>query len=84
MYLNVAVLLSPRASEQGNVIGLVSVYMSSIVIERTKDLIYLKFVAKDFFPKIISSSAGENAGDSVKPLLFCSFCLVDEPFTRLF
>ena len=37
-----------------------------IVIERTRDLIYLKFVAKDFFPKIIiSSSAGENAGDSV-------------------
>ena len=35
------------------------------VIERTRDLIYLKFVAKDFFPKIISSSAGENAGDSV-------------------
>ena len=28
-------------------------------------LVYLKFVAKDFFPKIISSSAGENAGDSV-------------------
>ena len=59
--------LPARASEQGNVIGLVSVYMSSkkIVIERTRDLIYLKFVAKDFFPKIISSSAGENAGDSV-------------------
>ena len=56
-----------HASEQGNVIGLVSVIMSSqkIVIERTRDLIYLKFVAKDFFPKIISSSAGENAGDSV-------------------
>ena len=35
------------------------------VIERSRDLIYLKFVAKDFFPKIISSSAGENAGDSV-------------------
>ena len=35
------------------------------VIERTRGLIYLKLVAKDFFPKIISSSAGENAGDSV-------------------
>ena len=34
------------------------------VIERTRDLIYLKFVAKDFFPKIISPSAGENSGDS--------------------
>ena len=51
-----------RASEQGNVIGLVSVciyiyiYMSSkkIVIERTRDLIYLKFVATDFSPNIIS------------------------------
>ena len=36
-----------------------------IVIERTRDLIYLKLVPKDFFPKIISSSAGENSGDSV-------------------
>ena len=32
-------------------------------IERTRDLIYLKFVATDFFPKIISPSAGENSGD---------------------
>ena len=60
--------LPARASEQGNVIGLVSVYiyMSSkkIVIERTRDLIYLKFVATDFSPKIISPSAGENSGDS--------------------
>ena len=57
-----------RASEQGNVIGLVSVYTYSchqkkIVIELTRDLIYLKFVATDFFPKIISPSAGENSGD---------------------
>ena len=63
--------LSERASEQGNVIGLVSVYtyiyMSSkkIVIEQTRDLIYLKFVVTDFSPKIISPSAGENSGDSV-------------------
>ena len=60
--------LPVRASEQGNVIGSVRVYIlmctKKIVIERTRDLIYLKFVAKDFFPKIISSS-GENAGDSV-------------------
>ena len=39
-----------RASEQGNVIRLVSVYIctchqNKIVIERTNDLIYLKFVA---------------------------------------
>ena len=66
--LNSAVLLPARASEQGNVIGLVSVYIYSchqkkIVIERTRDLIYLKFVATDFFPKIISPSAGENSGD---------------------
>ena len=60
-----------RASEQGNVIGLVSVYIyniyschqKKIVIEQTRDLIYLKFVATDFSPKIISPSAGENSGD---------------------
>ena len=34
-----------------------------IVIERTRDLIYLKFVATDFFPKKIRPSAGENSGD---------------------
>ena len=62
--------LPARASEQGNVIGLVSVYIyirschqKKIVIERTRDLIYLKFVATHFFPKIISPSAGENSGD---------------------
>ena len=65
--------LPARASEQGNVIGLVSVYIyivyvhschqKKIVIERTRDLIYLKFVATDFFLKIISPSAGENSGD---------------------
>ena len=53
-------------------------------LKRTRDLIYLKFVVTDFFPKIISHSAGENSGDLAKPLLFCSFCLVNEPFTRSF
>ena len=67
-------LLPARASEQSNVIGLVSVYiyiyiyiyMSSkkIVLEQTRDLIYLKFVATDFSPKISSPSTGENSGDS--------------------
>ena len=38
-----------------------------IVIERTRDLIYLKFVAKDFSPKIISPSAGENSGTQRSP-----------------
>ena len=69
-------LLPARANEQGNVIGLVSVYIyiyihvyiyichqKKIVIERTRDLIYLKFVATDFSPKKISPSAGENSGD---------------------
>ena len=43
-----------------------SVYMYEIffLIERTRDLIYLKFVATDFFPKTISPSAGENSGNS--------------------
>ena len=59
--------LPARASKQGNVIALVSVYIyiyrQKIVIERTRDLIYLKFVATDFSPKIISPSAGENSVD---------------------
>ena len=62
------IYLSARASEQGNVIGLVSVYIyicvqKKFVIERTRDLIYLKFVATDFSPKITSPSTGENSGD---------------------
>ena len=59
------ILLPARASEQGNVIGLVSVYVYIVVIiiERNRDLIYRKFVATDFFQKIISPSAGENSGD---------------------
>ena len=57
-------LLPACASKQGNVIGSVRVYMyKKNVIERTRDLIYLKFVATDFFPKIISPSAGKNSGD---------------------
>ena len=66
-------LLPVRESKQGNVIGLVSVYVyiyicvcvqKKIVIERTRDLIYLKFVATDFSPKMISPSAGVNSSDS--------------------
>ena len=63
---SVLVLLPTRASEQGNVIGSVRIYIYMcvcIVIERTRNLIYLKFVATDFFPKIISPSAGENSSD---------------------
>ena len=61
--------LPARASEQGNVIGLVSMYIficvqKKIVIERTRNLIYLKFVMTDFYPKITSPSTGENSGDS--------------------
>ena len=44
-----------------------------IVIERTRDLIYLKFVATDFFPKIISPSAGENSGDLAVALAILEF-----------
>ena len=39
-------------------------HQKKIVIERTRDLIYLKFVATDFSQKIISPNAGENSGDS--------------------
>ena len=65
-------LLPARASDQGNVIGSVHIYIyiyiymcvqKKIVIERTRDLNYLKFVATDFSLKTISPSAGENSGD---------------------
>ena len=39
-------------------------HQKKIVIGRTRDLIYLKFVATDFSPKISSPSTGENSGDS--------------------
>ena len=59
--------LPARSSEQGNVIGSVRIYIYCVykknVTERNRDLIYRKFVATDFFPKIISPSAGENSGD---------------------
>ena len=48
---------------QGNVIRIYVCVQKKIVIERIRDLIYLKFVATDFFPKIISPSADENSGD---------------------
>ena len=54
------------ASEHDNVIGSVRIIYNICVctiIERTRDLIDLKFVATDFFPKIISPRAGENSGD---------------------
>ena len=57
-------ILTRRAREQGNVIGSVRIYYMCVqVIERTRDLMYLEFVATDFFLKIISPSAGENSGD---------------------
>ena len=65
--INFFVLLPARASEQGNVIGSVRIYIyicvqKKIVIERTRDLNYLKFVATDFSRKTISPSAVENSG----------------------
>ena len=67
VFLVISWFLPARASEQGNVIGSVRIYIymcvqKKIVIERTRDLIYLKFVVTDCFPKIISPSAGENSG----------------------
>ena len=60
-------LLPARDSKQGNVILYVRIYIYICVcvqvLERTRDLNYLKFVATDFFPKTISPSAGENSGD---------------------
>ena len=62
------VLLPARASEQGNVIGLMSEFMSSkqkIVIEWTRNLIYFKFVATDLSLKITSPSTGAVTQRSV-------------------
>ena len=58
-------LLPARASKQGNVIGSVRIMcvQKKIVIERTRDLNYLKFVATDFSLKTISPNTGENSGD---------------------
>ena len=57
--------LRAQASRVMNRVGVCvySCHQIFFVIERTKDLIYLKFVVTDFFQKIISLSAGENSGD---------------------
>ena len=52
------------------------------VIWRSRNLICLKYiVVTDFFLK---TSTGRNYSNSAQSLLFCSFCLINEPFTRLF
>ena len=50
-----------------------------IVIERTRDLIYLKFVATDFFPKIISPSAGKNSETQRSPCYSAVSALLKNP-----
>ena len=40
------------------------IYIYVIKKNCNRDLIYLKFVATDFSPKISSPSTGENSGDS--------------------
>ena len=50
-----------------------------IVIERTRDLIHLKFVATDFFLKIISPSVGENSGDLRSPCYSAVSALLMNP-----
>ena len=55
-------------SERGRYVINIYIYIyvcvqKKIVIERTRDLNYLKFVATDFSPKTISPSADENSGD---------------------
>ena len=52
------------------------------VIERTRDLIYLKFVATDFSPKIIIPSAGENSGDSGSPCYSAELASYPGPYMR--
>ena len=67
--------LPARASEQGKcnrVCPYIYIYVcvctKKIVIERTRDLIYLKFVATDFFLKIIASVLAKT------PVIQCSHC----------
>ena len=69
-YLWLPVTFYPRAQASRVMQSGLSVYIyiymcvqKNIVIERTRDLNYLKFVATDFSPKTISPSAGENSGD---------------------
>ena len=53
-----------RAGSGNQVCPYIYIYVyKKIVIEQTRGLIYLKFIATAFFPKIISHSAGENSGD---------------------
>ena len=49
-----------------------------IVIERTRDLIYLKFVATDFL-KIITPSAGENPVAQRIPCYSAVYALLINP-----
>ena len=51
-----------RKSDSSFIAGILNQFF--FVIERTRDLIYLKFVATDFSPKITRPSTGENSGDS--------------------
>ena len=67
------------------VIGFVHIYMCTkiIVIVRTRDLIYLKFVATDFSPKLISQDfceCTEAVATSLIPLVtnfpeICAFII---------
>ena len=65
IYTRTPTRLNYSARLRARVIIYNNIYMSSkkIVIERTRDLNYLKFVATDFSPKTISPSADENSGD---------------------
>ena len=63
--LHLATIITRARKRAGWSVRIYICVQKKIVIERTMDIIYLKLVPKDFFPKIISSSAGENSGDSV-------------------
>ena len=55
----------------------------NIVIERIRDLIYLKFVATDFF-QIVSPTAGENSVDSAYTCYSALSALLTNPLPDLF
>ena len=60
-----------------HVLGLIYICVIKNVIERTRDLIYLEFVATDFSLKIISSSVIKNVIERTRDLIYLKFVAAD-------
>ena len=68
-----------RAGYQVGVRIYIHVCAKKIVIEQTRDLIYLKYVVTDFFQKIISPSAGETPVTQRSPCYSAVSALLTNP-----